>query len=110
VVVAAACLGFVLYRLAGRSRVEPVGIFTGGDPLPVSDCAPNATDFVGTAEETLAPACRLADPDPIYLAAWRWLRDLVSRLDRVVTPLIEGHPLWAAVAGGGAVLAVIWAF
>ncbi len=110
VVVAAACVGFVLYRVAGRSRVEPVGIFTGGDPLPVSDSALNAADFVGAAEETLAPACRLADPDPIYLAVWRWLRDLVSRLDRVVTPLLEGHPLWAAVAGGGAVLAVMWAF
>jgi multicomponent K+:H+ antiporter subunit A len=111
VVVAAACVGFLLYRLAGRSRGEPVGIFTGGDPLPASESAVNAADFIGTVEDSLAPACRLADPDPIYLAAWGSLRDLVSHLDRAVTPLLEGHPLWATVAGTFAVLAVImWVF
>ena len=110
VIVAAACVACVLYRLAGHSRGEPVGIFTGGDPLPASESVVNAADFVGTVEDTLAPACRLADPDPIYLTVWRWLRDLVSRLDRVVTPLVEGHPLWATAAGGATILAVLWAF
>ena len=110
VVVAAACVGVLLYRLAGRSGGEPVGIFTGGDPLPASDSVVNAADFAGTVEEAFAPACRLVDPDPIYLAVWGWLRDLVSRLDRVVTPLLEGHPLWATAAGAVTVLAVMWAF
>jgi multicomponent Na+:H+ antiporter subunit A len=111
VVVAAACVGFLLYRLAGRSRGEPVGIFTGGDPLPASESAVNAADFIGTVEDSLAPACRLTDPDPIYLTVWRWLRDLVGHLDRVVTPLLEGHPLWATAAGAFAVLALImWVF
>jgi multicomponent Na+:H+ antiporter subunit A len=110
VVVAAACVGVLLYRLAGRSRGEPVGIFTGGDPLPASDSVVNAADFVGTVEEAFAPACRLADPDPIYLAVWGCLRDFVSRLDRMVTPLLEGHPLWATAAGAVTVLAVMWAF
>jgi hypothetical protein len=110
VVVAVACVGVLLYRLAGRSRGEPVGIFTGGDPLPASDSVVNAADFVGTVEEAFAPACRLADPDPIYLAVWGCLRDFVSRLDRMVTPLLEGHPLWATAAGAVTVLAVMWAF
>jgi hypothetical protein len=70
----------------------------------------NAADFVGTVEETFAPACRFADPDPIYLAVWGWLRDLVSRLDRVATPLLEGHPLWATAAGAVTVLAGLWVF
>jgi hypothetical protein len=94
--------------VTGRFRGEPVGIFTGGDPLPVSDSVVNAADFVGTVEEAFAPACRLTDPDPIYLAVWRWLRDLAGRLDRVVTPLLEGHPLWATAAGVFTVLALMW--
>jgi multicomponent K+:H+ antiporter subunit A len=110
VVVAAACVGLAMYLLAGRSRGEPVGIFTGGDPLPASESAVTAADFVGTVEDMLAPACRLTDPDPVYLEVWRWLRDLVSRLDRVVTPLLEGHPLWATLAGAVLVSAVIWVF
>jgi multicomponent K+:H+ antiporter subunit A len=110
VVLVALVVGLGLYRLATRSTGEPVGIFTGGDPLSASDSVVNAADFVGTVEEAFAPAYRLADPDPIYLAVWGWLRDLVSLLDRVVTPLIEGHPLWATAAGVGTVLAVMWVF
>jgi multicomponent Na+:H+ antiporter subunit A len=108
VVVVAVCVGAILYRLAGRSRGEAVGIFTGGDPLSISDSVVGAADFVGTVEEAFGPACRLADPDPIYLTVWGWLRDLVGRLDRVVTPLLEGHPLWATAAGVFTVLALMW--
>jgi len=93
--------------LAAHPKGEPVGIFTGGDPLLVSDSLVDAADFVGTVEEAFAPAYRITDPDPIYLAVWGWLRDVVGRLDRVVTPLIEGHPFWATVAGGAVVLAVV---
>jgi hypothetical protein len=106
---AALLVGLGLYRLASAPRVEPVGIFTGGDPLSVADSMVDAADFVGTVEETFAPAYRIADPDPIYLAVWRRLQDLVGHVDRAVTPLIEGHPLWATAAAGAAVLAAIWA-
>ena len=106
---AALLVGLGLYRLASGPRVEPVGVFTGGDPLSVADSAVDAADFVGTVEEAFAPAYRITDPDPIYLAVWRRLQDLVGCLDGAVTPLIEGHPLWATVAAGAAVLAVIWA-
>jgi multicomponent Na+:H+ antiporter subunit A len=109
VVLAALLVGLGLSRLAKHPQSEPVGVFTGGDPLPIADSVVNAADFVGTVEETFAPAFRIADPDPIYLALWGRLRDMVGRLDRVLTPLIEGHPLWATVAGGAAVLAVMWA-
>ena len=107
VVLLALLVGFGLYRLAAHPKGEPVGIFTGGDPLLVSDSLVDAADFVGTVEEAFAPAYRITDPDPIYLAVWGWLRDVVGRLDRVVTPLIEGHPFWATVAGGAVVLAVV---
>jgi hypothetical protein len=110
VVVAAACVGFVLYRLAGRSGSQPVGIFTGGDPLSASDSVVNAVDFAGTVEDAFTPVCRCADPDPMYLAVWGGLRDLVNRLDRGVTPLLEGHPVWAAAAGAATVLAALWVF
>jgi multicomponent Na+:H+ antiporter subunit A len=110
VVVAAVGVGVLLYRLAGRSWGEPVGLFTGGEPLPASDSVVNAADFVGTVEEAFGPACRFADPDPIFLTVWGCLRDLVSRVDRVITPLVEAHPLWAAAAGAVTVLAVTWVF
>ena len=102
--------GLGAYGLARRPRVDPVGVFTGGDPLLPADSVVDAADFIGTVEETFRPAYRVTDPDPIYLALWGRLRDLAGCLDRVVTPLIEGHPLWATVAGGAAVLAAIWAF
>ena len=102
--------GLGAYGLARRPRVEPVGVFTGGDPLLPADGVVDTADFIGTVEETFRPAYRVTDPDPIYLALWGRLRDLAGCLDRVVTPLIEGHPLWATVAGGAAVLAAIWAF
>ena len=106
---AALLVGLGLYRLASAPRVEPVGIFTGGDPLAAADSMLDAADFVGTVEEAFAPAYRIADPDPIYLAVWRRLQDLVGSVDRAVTPLLEGHPLWATAAAGAVVLAVIWA-
>ena len=109
VVLTALLVGLGIYRVAGCTKGEPVGIFTGGDPLPVADSVVDAADFVGTVEEAFSPAYRVTDPDPIYLAVWGRLRDLVGRLDLVVTPLVEGHPLWATVAGGAAVLAVMWA-
>jgi multicomponent Na+:H+ antiporter subunit A len=102
--------GLGAYGLARRPRVDPVGVFTGGDPLLPADSVVDAADFIGTVEETFRLAYRVTDPDPIYLALWERLRDLAGCLDRVVTPLIEGHPLWATVAGGAAVLAAIWAF
>jgi multicomponent Na+:H+ antiporter subunit A len=102
--------GLGAYSLARRPRVDPVGVFTGGDPLLPADGVVDAADFIGTVEETFRPAYRVTDPDPLYLALWGRLRDLAGCLDRVVTPLIEGHPLWATVAGGAAVLATIWAF
>ena len=110
VVLAAVLVGLVLHRLVRRPSGQPVGIFTGGDPLAIADSVVDAADFVGTVEETFAPAYRIADPDPIYLAVWGRLRDLGDGFDRVVTPLFEMHPLWATLVGGAAVMAVILAF
>ena len=110
VVLAAVLVGLVLHRLVRRPSGQPVGIFTGGDPLAIADSVVDAADFVGTVEDTFAPAYRIADPDPIYLAVWGRLRDLGDGFDRVVTPLFEMHPLWATLVGGAAVMAVILAF
>jgi multicomponent K+:H+ antiporter subunit A len=110
VVLAALLVSLGLYRLVKHPKGEPVGLFTGGDPLPIADRMVDAADFVGPLEETFAPAYRITDPDPIYLAVWGRLRDLVDSLDRVVTPLFERHPLWATLIGGAAVMATLWAF
>jgi multicomponent Na+:H+ antiporter subunit A len=110
VVLAAVLVGLGLYRLVEHPKGELVGIFTGGDPLPVADSVVDTADFVGTVEETFTPAYRITDPDPMYLAIWGRLRDLAGCLDRVITPVTERHPLWATVAAGAAVLAAAWAF
>jgi multicomponent K+:H+ antiporter subunit A len=109
-VLVAGLLGLGLSRMAKQPRLDSVGIFTGGDPILAADGVVDATDFVGTVEETFRPAYRIADPDPVYRAAWGRLRDLAGRLDRVATPLVERHPLWATVAGGAAILAAIFSF
>ena len=100
--------GLVVYGLMCRPQVEPVGLFTGGDPLPLSDSKLDAGDFAGTVEDVFRPAYRIADPDPIYLAAWGRLKALADGLDRVVTPLVEGYPLWATLAGGVVALVLMW--
>ena len=100
--------GLGAYGLMRRPRAELVGLFTGGDPLPLSDSTLDARDFVGTIEDAFRPAYRFADPDPIYRAAWGRLTALADGLDRVVTPLVEGYPLWAILAGGVVVLALMW--
>jgi multicomponent K+:H+ antiporter subunit A len=111
VALAALLLGLALYRLSKPPRREPVGIFTGGDPISSTDGTVNASDFVGIVEEAFAPAYRIADPDPVYLAIWGRLKALADGLDQVVTPLVVGHPLWATLAGGAAVLGLMlmWA-
>ncbi len=110
VVLTALLVGLGLYHVAGRTTGGPVGIFTGGDPLPVADSVVDAADFVGTVQEAFSPAYRVTDPDPIYLAVWGRLRDLAGCLDRAVTPFVEEHPLWATAAAGAAVAAAMWAF
>jgi multicomponent K+:H+ antiporter subunit A len=106
---AALLLGLGLYRVTRAPRIRPVGLFTGGDPISTADGTLDAGDFAGVVKEAFAPVYRFADPDPIYLAIWRRVRDLGGRLDRIVTPRLEEHPLWATLAGGVVVLAAIWA-
>jgi multicomponent K+:H+ antiporter subunit A len=109
VALAALLLGLGLSRVTRLPRIQPVGLFTGGDPISSADGTLDAGDFAGVVKEAFAPAYRIADPDPVYLAIWRWVQDLGGWLDRTVTPCMEEHPLWATLAGGATVLATIWA-
>lgn len=107
VTLAALLVGLGCSRMARRPRIAPVGLFTGGDPLPAADSVVDAADFAGTLEAAFAPAYRISNPDPLYLAVWRRLRGLGQALDRAASPLLEGHPFWATAAAGGALLAAL---
>ncbi len=95
VLLAALLVGYVLYRMARPPRGEPVHVFTGGDPLPVGD-AVGAVDFAEMAETGLAPLYRAADPDPLYLAAWRGVQRGAEWLSRGLAG-IEPRPFLAAL-------------
>ena len=109
IVLLAILVGLGIFRLAKQKAQEGASIFTGGDPLARADSTVDATDFVGTAADVFAPAFRLADPDPIYLAGWGRLRVLAESIDKHITPLLEGHPLSTILVGGGVVLLAILA-
>jgi len=108
VLLAGLLAGLLCYRMAHPPRAEPVAVFTGGDPLPAADSSVDAADFAETIADTFAPAYRIADPDPLYLAVWGRLRAAGGGLDRAITPLLEGHPFWTTFAAGAAFLMLVY--
>jgi len=90
--------GYGIYLAARPARVEVVGVFTGGDPLAVTDGTLSAEDFSDLAGHALEPFYTAANPDPFYLALWRGLRELASAVDRALSPWAEGRPVLAALA------------
>jgi NADH:ubiquinone oxidoreductase subunit 5 (subunit L)/multisubunit Na+/H+ antiporter MnhA subunit len=101
--------GLALYRLAQRPRVEPVGLFTGGDPLPSADARVGAVDFVDIAQVAFQPVYKATDPDPFYLALWSVVKRLCGRVDVSLTPLGERHALAATFVAAAVVFVVVWA-
>lgn len=101
---AALLAGFAITTL-GRSPRSAVNVFTGGDPLPVEGVV--AADFSEVAELALAPLYRVADPDPVYRAAWRKIDAGALAAGRALR-VLEHRPCLAALALGALVLAAAW--
>jgi multicomponent Na+:H+ antiporter subunit A len=99
-------VGLGVYQTVSAPRVTPVLVFTGGDPLPEDDQL-SAVDFAALAEENLKPVYALT-PDPLYLAAWRWLLDAVAALQRVARDTLERHPFVVAVVSAVLLGMVAW--
>ena len=100
-------LGYSLTRPA-RATSEPVGIFTGGDPLPAAAAGVGVVDFAALAETTFTPVYEATDPDRFYLALWQGVKNLAGRLDRLLLPLSENHPLLATLVLALVVFTAVW--
>ncbi|HSB68217.1 MAG TPA: NADH-quinone oxidoreductase subunit L [Candidatus Methylomirabilis sp.] len=99
--------GVLVFRLASGSRSKTAGVFTGGDPLP-AETSVTAADFADMAETAFAPICRATDPDPMYLAVWRGIKEAAGWCDGILTPLGERHPVLVTVVVAALVLALAW--
>lgn len=100
-------LGYGLARPAG-AKSEPVGIFTGGDPLPAAAAGVSVVDFAALAETTFTPVYEVTNPDRFYLALWQGIKNVAGRFDRLLWPLSENHPLLATVVLALMVFVAVW--
>jgi hypothetical protein len=100
--------GAGIYGLAAARRVQPVSVFTGGDPLPDGEGDVTASDFSLVAETAFAPICRAIDPDAAYQALWRGVEGAAAGTARLVTPLAERHPFPAVLVLAAMLLLTAW--
>jgi multicomponent K+:H+ antiporter subunit A len=84
-----------------RPSPEGVSSFTGGDPLPEGNTL-NAIDFSEFAEQSLAPAFRLLNPDPVYLRIWQAIGK-VAQTVKNITETLENNLVFFLI---GAIIVV----
>jgi multicomponent Na+:H+ antiporter subunit A len=102
----AVLVGWAFYAVTRSAPAGKTQAFTGGDPLPEGDRV-DAVDFSEIASTTFAPAYRIFDPDPLYLAIWRFARLSGQWLTQQVS-VLEKHALTAALVGVLVLAAVMW--
>lgn len=108
IVLAALGIGWGVYKLTQAPKSAAIGVFTGGDPLPVQNDRVSVVDFADLAEHAFEPVLQNTDPDPVYLGIWRGIKNSASQLDRFLTPLNENHPLLATALVAVVVFAAVW--
>ncbi|MEW5959602.1 MAG: NADH-quinone oxidoreductase subunit L, partial [Chloroflexota bacterium] len=110
IAVLALLAGWIGYGLTRPAKVkpEPVGLFTGGDPLPVTAAGVSVVDFAALAETAFTPIYKVTNPDRLYLALWQGLKNLAGQLDRRLMPLSEHHPLLTTVVLALVVFVAVW--
>ena len=109
IVLVAALLGWLVFSLVrSKKTTEPVsGVFTGGDPLPAQSTM-NATDFTVLAENNLAIAYKITDPDRVYVPLWNGIKGLAAGIDKAIRPVSDNYPLWATIALAVVVFIAVW--
>lgn len=106
VVLIAALIGTLAYRMVRVPVAAPVAVFTGGDPLPAGDML-GAVDFAQMAESAFAPVYSL-NPDPLYLAIWRAIRSASLSVRDVAAFWLEERPLSAVLLCALVLLVAVW--
>lgn len=83
-----------------------MSVFTGGDPLPEGDTL-GAVDFAEMAEAAFEPVYSL-DPDSLYLAIWRGIKDVATGARRFATEGLERQPFLTAMLCAAVLFAGVW--
>jgi hypothetical protein len=109
IVVIALLVGWLVYSLTRSTKVrpEPVGLFTGGDPLPAT-AGVSVVDFAALSETVFAPVYEITNPDRFYLALWKAIKNLAGQFDRLLRPASEVHPFLATLLLAGVVFVAVW--
>ena len=109
ILVIALLAGWLVYSLTRPAKVGPgpVGLFTGGDPLP-EKTGVNTVDFAALAETLFTPVYKVTDPDRYYNVLWKGIKNLAAQLDRLLRPASEIHPLLATLLLAGVIFVAVW--
>jgi multicomponent Na+:H+ antiporter subunit A len=110
IILVALLLGWLVFSLTRPSKkASPaaVGLFTGGDPLPESTGV-SVVDFADLTETTLTPIYEVTNPDRLYTALWKGIKDLAGQVDRLTRSTGEARPLLATLVLAAVVLVAVW--
>jgi multicomponent K+:H+ antiporter subunit A len=101
--------GWLVFRLTRSARVapRPVGLFTGGDPLPAA-VGVSVVDFAAVAETAFTPVYEIADPDRLYLALWQGIKSLAGQVERLAHTAGDEHPLVVTLVLAALVFVAVW--
>ncbi|MGD0474901.1 MAG: NADH-quinone oxidoreductase subunit L [Candidatus Velthaea sp.] len=92
----AVLFGVGAYRLVRKPlAAQRVAVFSGGENLPDDDTL-GAADFAHMAEDAFEPVYAL-DPDPLYFAIWRKIRQGAVNVGRFATSWLERQPALTAL-------------
>ncbi len=106
ITILAGLVGWAFYAATHSPHSSSVQVFTGGDPLPEGDSV-GVVDFAELTGTAFAPAYRLLDPEPLYLAVWQG----VSRTGRFIAQKsagLENHVLPASLVLAVLLAAMVW--
>ena len=108
VVLIAVLVGFVIYAIIrSRSKETTAAVFTGGEPLQ-NDSSLNAVDFTVLAETNLQPIYKITDPDPLYMAIWKGIKQLANWIEKAMQPLSEKYPVVVTIVLIVVVFVAVW--
>jgi multicomponent Na+:H+ antiporter subunit A len=109
IAVVAVLVGLLVYSLTRPAKVgpAPVGLFTGGDPLPVTNGV-SVVDFAALTEISFDPVYKVTNPDLLYQILWKGIKKMSSQLERLLRPASETYPLLAALLMTGVVIVAVW--
>ncbi len=109
IILVALLLGWLVFSLSRSKKPDQgaVNVFTGGDPLTV-EANVTAADFAALSQTVFTPVYNVTDPDRLYNVIWAGIKDLATRLDRLLRPVSEVQPLLATLLLVGVIFVLVW--